>query len=241
MLEIVGGWDVREVAGFNLNYYAAWRRTSAPLNIQPLMEKGLRYEGLYKRPHEHRNGQLWDPISDAPMSTSFANARFLTPWKARGEWVLFCDFCDMLFLSDPAELFALADEKFAVQVVKRRHEPDETTKMDGQIQTSYQRKNWSSVILWNLRHPGTVRLTLEMVNSLPGRDLHAFCWLEDEEIGELPAGWNYLVGVDDLTVKPALLHFTKGTPELTGAKEAPWADVWLNELAIMDASRGRLA
>ena len=33
------------------------------------------------------------------------------------------------------------------------------------------RKNWSSLVLWNMDHPGTKRLTLDMVNELPGRDL----------------------------------------------------------------------
>ena len=56
----------------------------------------------------------------------------------------------MLFLDDPAKLFALADDQFAVMVVKHDHQPTETTKMDGQLQTVYARKNWSSVILWNL-------------------------------------------------------------------------------------------
>ena len=63
------------------------------------------------------------------------------PWMAKGgRWILFCDFADMLFLADPAELFDLADERYAVQVVKGRHVPDETVKMDGQAQTTYRAK-----------------------------------------------------------------------------------------------------
>lgn len=236
MLQICGGWDPREPVGYNLCQFSAIRRTTKPLRFVPLMEKVLRFNGLYKRPHEERDGQLWCPISDAPMSTTFANSRFLAPWMANGgDWILFIDFADMLFLADPAELFELADERFAVQVVKGRHEPDESSKMDAQRQTSYPRKNWSSVILWNLRHPGTVRLTLEMVNSLPGRDLHRFCWLEDEDIGELPPSWNFLVGVDRRK-GPKLLHFTNGTPE-TGVNDEPWASVWRQELEIMDSTR----
>jgi hypothetical protein len=239
MLEICAGWDDREVVGYNLCQFSAIRRTSEPIRFVPLMEKVLRYKGLYKRPEEWRNGQRWCLISDAPMSTAFANSRFLSPWLANGSsWILFCDFADMLFLADPAELFELADAKCAVMVVKGRHVPDESEKMDHQRQTTYPRKNWSSVILWNCRHPGTVRLTLDMVNSLPGRDLHAFSWLEDHEIGELPASWNHLVGVDRRK-GPKLLHFTKGTPE-TGVDDEPWASVWRQELAIMDATRANI-
>lgn len=211
------------------------------------MENALRYNGLYTRPHEARDGQLWCPISDAPMATSFANSRFLTPWLAGNQWALFCDFADMMFLWDPAELFALADERYAVMVVQHNHNPDagivkrETSvKMDGQQQTSYSRKNWSSVILWNCAHQANSRLTMEMVNTLPGRDLHRFCWLKDDEIGELPAEWNYLVGVSPMTMKPKLLHFTLGIAALEGYDVGPWADLWLKELAILDATRARI-
>src|SRR5690606_28435707 len=115
------------------------------------------------------------------------------PWLAENQWALFCDFVDMMFLADPSELFSLADDRYAVMVVKHNHVPTEKKKMDNQAQTVYQRKNWSSVILWNIAHPANARLTIDMVNTLPGRDLHRFCWLEDDEIGELPAAWNHLV------------------------------------------------
>lgn len=245
MLEIIAGWDPREALGYQLFTFSAIRRTSEPLRFTPLMEKPLRHAGLYLRPHEQRDNQLWDVLSDAPMATAFANSRFLTPWLANGrQWALFCDGADMMFLADPAELFALADEKCAVMVVQRRHLPTETVKMDGVAQTLYSRKNWSSVVLWNLDHPANSRLTLEMVNTLPGRDLHAFCWLDDAEIGSLPLRWNWLVGTDpefeEIGAAPSLLHYTAGTPELLG-RDGPWADVWLRELEIMDSTRARIA
>lgn len=245
MLELVCGWEPREACGYNVASFSAIRRTSQPLRFIPLMESALRYQGLYTRPHEQRDGQLWDVISDAPMATTFACSRFLTPWLAESQWALFCDFADMLFLVDPAELFALADERYAVMVVKHEHVPTETVKMDAQAQTTYQRKNWSSVILWNCTHPANARLTVEMVNTRPGRDLHRFCWLEDAEIGELPLEWNYLVGVDPIGIedagrKPKLLHYTRGIPAMAGYEDGPYADVWRQELAILDATRARV-
>lgn len=237
-LEMICGWDFREACGYNVAYFSAIRRTTKPIRAVPLLEAALRYQGLYTRPHEtHNNGQLWDCISDAPMSTSFANSRFLTPWLSKSDWSLFCDFADMMFLDDPAGLFDLADDNYAVMVVKHEHIPDKSTKMDDQIQTTYSRKNWSSVILWNNTHPANARLTIEMVNSLPGRDLHRFCWLEDHEIGDLPHEWNYLVGVSPMTVKPKLLHFTLGIPTMPGCEDSPWSDIWLKELAILDSTR----
>ena len=85
MLEIVAGWDEREPLGYAVCQFSAIRRTSEPLRFVPLMEKPLRYRKLYTRPHEQRDGQLWDVISDAPMATSFANSRFLTPWLVPAE------------------------------------------------------------------------------------------------------------------------------------------------------------
>ena len=246
MLEIVAGWDDREAVGYSLCEFSAIRRTSLPIRFIPLMEKPLRFSGLYRRPHEQRNGQLWCPISDAPMATSFANSRFLAPFLVDSDWCLFCDFADMLFLADPAELFRLADDRYAVMVVKREHISRETSKMDNQIQTSYPRKNWSSVILWHVAHPANARLTVEMANTLPGRDLHRFCWLEDDEIGDLPQAWNWLVGIDPETecesgTRPSLLHYTKGLPTMPGYEAGPWADVWRRELAVLDSTRGDIS
>jgi hypothetical protein len=241
MIEIIGGWDEREAIGYSVAEFSAIRRTTQPIIFQPLMQKALRYKQYYWRPHEIRDGKLWCPISEAPMSTEFANSRFLIPWIAKTKFVLFCDFADMLFVADPAELFALAQDRYAVMVVKQHHVPRGTVKMDGQEQTQYERKNWSSVVLWNIDHPANGRLTLEMVNTLPGRDLHRFCWLTDIEIGELPAEWNYLVGKDHVRdTPPKLLHYTEGIPTMPGYEDGPWADAWLQELAILDATRGGL-
>jgi hypothetical protein len=234
MLEIISGWEPREAVGYQACMQSAIKRTSQPIRFIPLIETALHAQGLYSRPHQRRGAQLWDIISGAPMATSFACSRFLTPWLSSEPWALFCDFADMLFLTDPAELLALADDRYATMVVKHRHTPVETVKMDGQIQTAYARKNWSSVILWNRRHPANRRLTVEMVNSLPGRDLHRFCWLKDDEIGDLPIEWNWLVGVKQrepaYDADPKLLHFTLGIPTMPGYENGPYSAVWHSEL-----------
>lgn len=101
------------------------------------------------------------------------------------------------------------------------------TKMDGQVQTVYQRKNWSSVMLFNCDHPSNRRLSLQDVNERPGRDLHRFFWLHDSEIGVLPAEWNWLVGVQEKPAAPKLAHFTLGTPNLTDAlRDSPHSEIW---------------
>ena len=66
------------------------------------------------------------------------------------------------------------------------------TKFDGHVQTTYPRKNWSSVMLFN--NSRCTALTPAYVNRASGLELHRFYWLQDEEIGSLPREWNHLVG-----------------------------------------------
>src|SRR6185295_5915521 len=132
---------------------------------------------------------------------------------------------DVLFREDVARLFALADDRMAVQVVQHDHYPMDRIKMDGQVQTRYYRKNWSSVLLFNCGHPANQALTVELVNTVPGRDLHRFCWLSDDLIGALPATWNVLIG-EQAPGAAAIAHFTLGVPDLPGYETQPYADEW---------------
>lgn len=184
---------------------------------------------MLTRPIENRDGKLWCPISNAPMSTEFAISRFCVPFLQDNGWALFAD-CDILCLEDIRNLFALADPQYAVMVVKHKQESGADTKMDGQRQTYYDRKNWSSVILWNCEHPSNKNLPLESLNTLPGRDLHAFYWLDDEEIGELPTKWNWLINVTDGEPREeGIWHYTLGGPWFSGWTPAKYDDMWLKE------------
>lgn len=225
------GFDPREADAFAVARTSLRRTAPCCVRARGLVLDELRRVALYTRPVERRAGRLWDPISDAPMSTEFALSRFLVPHLQHEGWALFCD-CDVLFRRDVMALFALADPRFAVQLVKHDHRPAEGVKMDGQVQTAYPRKNWSSVCLWNCGHEANRRLTLDVVNTTPGRDLHAFCWLADEEIGGLPVEWNFLVGHYDPAIRdPALVHFTDGVPSMPGYEDQPFAGEWRRELA----------
>jgi hypothetical protein len=112
-------------------------------------------------------------------------------------------------------------------VVKHAQQGGEAVKMDNQVQYYYARKNWSSVILFNCSHPANDALTLEMINTLPGRDLHAFCWLNDQHIGELHPEWNWLVGVNVPVRKPKLAHFTLGGPWFENWSPRQHDEIWL--------------
>lgn len=197
---------------------------------------------------------MWDVISDAPMSTQHANARFLLPTLARIDartefkplsgparsvdrpagWALFMDG-DMLVRANILDAAARLDPVKAVYCVHHDHAPSTTVKMDGQVQTVYSRKNWSSFVLFNCDHPSNKALTPDVVNMLPGRDLHRFCWLKDEEIGALGPEWNYLVGYSDPKIDPKVVHFTAGVPDMAGFENVPFADDWRAELAMWAA------
>lgn len=193
------------------------------------MLSSLRERGLYTRPTSRKDGRLWDEISEAPMATEFACSRFLVPHLAGSGWALFMD-CDMLVRSNLDRLFRLCDPSKAVMVVKHNHQPAEGVKMDGQAQTRYARKNWSSVMMFNCDHPANRKLTVDLVNSVPGRDLHRFCWLEDDQIGELSTEWNWLVGHSDPSIDPTIVHFTDGIPTMPGYENCAYADEWRDEL-----------
>jgi len=126
--------------------------------------------------------------------------------------------CDMLCRGDIAELWELRDERHALMCVQHDHVPRETVKFLGAEQTTYARKNWSSLMLFQCSR--CTALTPEFVNSASGLQLHRFEWLAPEDsIGALPLGrWNHLIDVQEANQAPvaeggpALVHWTLGGP-----------------------------
>lgn len=221
------GWDPREIMAGVVAERSMRVHTTIALDVRRLALLQLRHKSLYTRPTETRNGHLWDVISTAPMSTEHAIMRFFVPYlqEYRG-WALFVDG-DVLVRGDLGALFALADPRYAIQVVQHAPEAQGSLlKKDGAIQTQYARKNWSSVMLFNCGHPANRALDLATLNSRPGRDLHRFCWLRDDQIGALPADWNYLVHVSPPLANPAIVHYTLGAPNLSDHHHDPFADEW---------------
>lgn len=219
------GWDASQMIAHNVAQFSLQRNATVRCDVRRIAMPELRASGLYRRPTGHTEHGYWDEISGAPMSTGHAIARFLVPALCHHEgWALFTDG-DVLFRSDIAGLFSLADESKAIHVVQHYQFPNASVKMEGQTQTTYPRKNWSSVILFNCGHPANKALTVDLVNSVPGRDLHRFCWLQDNLIGQLPARWNVLIGEEDIP-DPGIAHFTLGLPNLKGFEHCDFSDEW---------------
>jgi hypothetical protein len=214
LIRVFIGYDPREAVAFSVLAHSIHERASEPVAIAPIRLSEL--SGIYRRAR--------DPL----QSTDFSFSRFLTPWLCdyRG-WALFTD-CDMLVLDDLARLWALRDERYAVQVVKHEHVPKEDVKFLGAKQTKYGKKNWSSVMLMNCER--CTRLTPEYVNAASGLELHQFKWLDSEElIGALPSRWNHLVGYDPPRRDAALVHFTIGGPYFEEYRDCEYAAEWFGE------------
>jgi hypothetical protein len=225
--ELFIGWDPRLTLAWHVTARSALAVAERPPTVRAISSTLLGAE--YGRPTLLRDGRLVDGVSNAPMSTEFSLARFYVPHVCKSNWAIFCDG-DFLWRSDPARLLDEVDPRFAVSVVKHDHQPAETIKMDGQLQTRYPRKNWSSLMVWNLQHAGSRRLSPFDLNTRNGLWLHGLQWLKDEEIGALDARWNWLEGTDDPQADPHAVHFTRGTPNMPGYESVPFASEWRNYL-----------
>jgi lipopolysaccharide biosynthesis glycosyltransferase len=215
-LKIYIGWDSREDIAYQVAKLSIEKHASVPVEIIPLKQHKLRKEGVY-----------WREI-DKLASTEFTFTRFLIPElnKFQG-WALFID-CDFVFLDDIKKLFDHVDDRYAVMCAQHDYTPKSGVKMDGQQQTQYPRKNWSSMMLINCAHPSNRCVTKEFVNDQykTGAYLHRFSWLQDSEIGKLSHEWNWLVGLykEPVDGSPQALHYTDGGPWFPEYEDCEYAN-----------------
>lgn len=230
-MKIMIGWDSREPIAYDVCKYSIEHRAKKKVEVIPLKHRDLRQQGLFLRPWlvESDTGNWRDLLDNKPFSTEFSHTRFLVPhlMDYKG-WALFMD-SDMIFQTPPEKLFALTDNKYAVMCVKHDHKVKEGMKMDGREQLNYHRKNWSSFIMFNCGHPSNKKLTPDYINSRPGKDLHAFTWLNESEIGALPKSYNWISGVSPLEIQPDVIHYTEGGPWFENCQEVHLADKWTFE------------
>ena len=141
---------------------------------------------------------------------------------------------DVLVRCDIAELGKmcnLANAYKAVYVVKHNYDPKDSVKFLGEKQTKYEKKNWSSVMLFN---NGRCRnLTTGYVNTAPGLDLHQFKWTSDGQVGELDKNWNHLVGEYPPNPEAKIVHFTRGGPWFRDYEDCEFSKEWFEEYESM--------
>ena len=205
MLRIFIGWDSRFPEPADVLRYSLLKYSSIPLDIHYLKLDELKLE----RAH--------DPLA----STEFTYTRFLVPHLCNFQGkALFLDN-DMLCLGDVKQLDDLDMTPYALRVVQHDYQPTNGVKMYGCVQTSYPRKNWSSMMLMDC---AKLKLwTKQVIESQTGAYLHRFQDVPDAAIGELPKTWNTLDWMDEQT---QLIHYTNGGPWFDDYKDHPHAGVW---------------
>ena len=213
------GYDSKEDIAYRVCKQSLLNNSSIPITVFSLKLYELVSKKIYYR--------SIDPLA----STEFTYSRFLVPslMNFKG-WAVFCD-CDFVFLNDVAKLFENLSEDKAIYCVQHDYTPNEKHKMDGQKQTIYPRKNWSSSIVYNCSHPSNLKLDIDLVNNETGSFLHQFKWLQDSEIGSLDERWNWLEGWTSKhnNQKPYAVHFTRGGPWFSEWQDVEFADEWIKE------------
>lgn len=219
-LRIFIGYDVQEATNYHVLSHSILRNARSPVSITPVARHML--DAIFTR----KRGPL--------ESTDFSISRFIVPWMCdyKGR-ALFMD-SDMLVRCDIAELFELAAWGPPVCVCKHEYIPKGEHKKTGAVQTKYNRKNWSSLMLFD----GALcqRLTPHYVNTAHGLALHQFEWADDS-VGSIPLEWNWLVGEYPENPEAKILHFTLGTPFYVENQDTSEAQIWLDELELAVGSR----
>lgn len=208
-MKVFIGWDSREAEVADVLAYSLQKNSSIPLDIQYLKLDELDF----------------DRDRDPLQSTEFTYTRFLVPELCNYEGTAVFMDCDMLCLGDMKQLDDLDMSSYALRVVKHDHRPTNTVKMDGVKQTSYPRKNWSSLMLMDCS-----KLTLwtkELVQRESGAYLHRFQDIPDEQVGDIPDTWNTLDWMDERT---QLVHYTEGGPWFEEYRDHPYGAIWLRYL-----------
>lgn len=214
------GWDSRERTTWQVCVRSLLKHAAVPPVIRPISTVHL--GRMYGRATEIRDGRIFDVPSNAFCATQFSLARFWTPRLCGADWGIFSDG-DFLWRADVAGLVECLDPSYALMCVKHDFRPTSEQKMDGQVQTSYERKLWSSLMVFNMRHPANGWLIGgNALNTWTGLQLHQFRWLPDELIGALPQEWNFVPGHS--VGEPLAVHLTHGTPEL--GHDSPFSKEW---------------
>ena len=217
-IDIYIGYDAKEIVAYHALCQSIIDKSSVPIRFTPICLRNI--AGIFNRERS------------AIQSTEFSFSRFLVPYLSKYQgWSLFLD-CDMLARHDFAELFSLRNETYSVMVCKHDYVPKNSVKFLGHVQTRYEKKNWSSVMLFN--NARCKKLTANYVNTATGLELHQFKWLDDEnEIGALPLEWNWLVGEYPFHDTAKLVHFTRGGPYFDSYKDCDFASEWFSRVKQM--------
>lgn len=228
------GYDEREKQAFEVCVESIRRHERRrPITIIPLRQDALRRSGLYFRSHFNRmteTTQKYDVFDCKPFSTDFSFTRFLVPALNQYEGMAIFMDCDMMLRSDIWEVFNWCETDQPLYTVHHDYKPVEgSKKMDGVRQENYNKKNWSSFMVFDCGHPANLNLTPHDVSTKDGGWLHSFKWLDsDYDIGYIPSEWNWLCDWSSDIKEAKNVHFTEGGP-------------WFKEWSTNDPATSRYA
>lgn len=190
-LNIFIGLDIRQPIAYTALHTSIISRSSVPVSITPLLIDTL-------------------PITKRGL-TDFTFTRYLPPYLMNYEGTsLFLD-ADMIVIDDIAKLFALADDKYAVQVVKAK-----------------QRFEWPSMMLFN-----NAKCKILTPDYIENNQPQALNW---GEVGELPKEWNHCVGYDEPNENAKLIHYTMGIPAFKEVQHLERTDDWFQEMKAANST-----
>lgn len=236
-LHVFIGYDEKQDLAWEVCAESLRNKASRPVSIYKLDHRLLRKLGLFEREWltKGKTGTYEDIGDGKPFSTQFAHSRFLVPEMCKHlgitseDVAIFVD-SDFVFLSDPYQILEelVPQPEKSVWVVKHAYKPTNAIKMDGQAQTQYSMKLWSSFMVFDLRYPP--KLTKEVVNTATGEWLHSFGWLNGEhEIGALNERWNFIPDHSEDRVlfrQIGAIHWTEGLPCIPGYEYCRYAAIW---------------
>ena len=209
MINVFIGFDEGEKVSYHILSESIRRQSSVPVSITPLCLSNLPEFKRKLQPNQ---------------STEFAFSRFLVPYLSEYKgWSLFLD-CDMMFRDNIKNLWDMIDENKSIMCCKHDYTPKQNVKFRGAKNEPFPKKNWSSFMLMNNQR--CKMLTKEYVETASGLELHQFKWTHEENVGELPLDWNWLVGEYDYNKNAKNVHWTLGGPYFKDYKNSEYADEW---------------
>ena len=167
-------------------------------------------------------------------SNAFTYSRFLVPQLCNhAGHAIFVDGSDMLLRADIRELWDMRDSSKAIQVVKHNYKTKHPRKYIGvELESEnrdYPRKNWGSVVIFNAGHKSHFDHLHDIqhaIENFDGEYLHRFGWLDPDEIGELPADWNHVIGELPANPQAKIAHFSLGLPCFDYYADCEFAEEW---------------
>jgi len=212
MINVFIGYDSKEKIAYHILTESILRHSSVPVSFTPIYLPNI--QDSFNRPR------------NSLSSTEFSFSRFLVPYLMNYDgWALFLD-CDMLFKADIKELWDLRNDDYAVMCCQHNYTPKSESKFNNQIQTVYEKKNWSSLMLMNTSK--CAKLSRHYIHNASGLELHQFKWLEDNQVGGLPLEWNWLAGEYPYNPNAKNIHFTEGGCYFEKYQDCEYSSDWFN-------------